>query len=250
MTGSHEPAPARDNLSAWAASVLLYTGPVAWLIQMSAGLALTSRPCFLNGARGRAGVRGRRRVDRGAGDHARGCAGRCRRGRRIMAPLAAGAARIRWRPGRLRRGRTLPHAFSRAVGRVPRHGFHDPHADHARRLCTGAAMPRLTPLLVVTCALAACHPEPTSRTATPSLVASQCAACHTIPGVPLAQGKVGPSLAGLSSRRYIAGVLPNTPENLRRFLQHPRQIEPDGAMPDLGLTPDQAAAIADYLGER
>jgi hypothetical protein len=42
----HHPAPDRDKLSSLAASFLLYTGPLAWLVQICAGMAMTSWPCF------------------------------------------------------------------------------------------------------------------------------------------------------------------------------------------------------------
>jgi cytochrome c1 len=45
----------------------------------------------------------------------------------------------------------------------------------------------------------------------------------------------------------IAGQLPNSPSNLARWIQHPRTVEPKTAMPDLGLTEDQAYDIAAYL---
>jgi cytochrome c2 len=45
----------------------------------------------------------------------------------------------------------------------------------------------------------------------------------------------------------IAGKLPNTPANLRRFLEHPQSVVPGGAMPELGLSPQQSKIIADYL---
>lgn len=46
MTGEHHPAPQRDKLSGWAASLLLYTGPLAWLLQICVGEAMTSWPCY------------------------------------------------------------------------------------------------------------------------------------------------------------------------------------------------------------
>lgn len=79
------------------------------------------------------------------------------------------------------------------------------------------------------------------------LIATKCAACHVVPGIRIAQGRVGPSLAGLANRQYIAGRLPNTPANLRAFLLHPQTVQPGGAMPELGLSQQQADAIAHYL---
>ena len=74
-----------------------------------------------------------------------------------------------------------------------------------------------------------------------------CRACHTIPGIPGAQALVGPPLIHWSKRVYIAGELPNTPENLMRWLQHPAQIEPKTAMPDMGITEKDSRDIAAYL---
>lgn len=74
-----------------------------------------------------------------------------------------------------------------------------------------------------------------------------CGACHTVPGVHAARGMVGPPLYFFSQRTMIAGQLPNTPENLVRWIQHPKQIEPKTAMPELGLSTDEAYDIAAYL---
>jgi hypothetical protein len=46
MTGEHHPAPHRDRLSPLSASLLLYTGPLAWFVQLCVGVAMTSWPCF------------------------------------------------------------------------------------------------------------------------------------------------------------------------------------------------------------
>jgi cytochrome c len=74
-----------------------------------------------------------------------------------------------------------------------------------------------------------------------------CGACHMIPGVHDARGKVGPPLMYLGERTMIAGELPNTPDNLVRWLQNPKDVEPTTAMPNLGLSEDQAYDIAAYL---
>ena len=76
---------------------------------------------------------------------------------------------------------------------------------------------------------------------------SGCGACHTIPGIDQARGLVGPPLFFFGRRTMIAGELPNSPENLADWIQHPLAIEPHTAMPDLGLTRDQAQDIAAYL---
>jgi cytochrome c1 len=74
-----------------------------------------------------------------------------------------------------------------------------------------------------------------------------CGACHMVPGIHGARGLVGPPLFYLGQRTMIAGQLPNSPGNLARWIQHPRTVEPKTAMPDLGLTEDQAYDIAAYL---
>jgi cytochrome c2 len=74
-----------------------------------------------------------------------------------------------------------------------------------------------------------------------------CPSCHTIPGVMGANGLVGPSLKGLANRVYIAGVLPNNPDNLVRWIQHPKQVDEKTAMPDLNVTASDARDIAGYL---
>jgi cytochrome c1 len=58
---------------------------------------------------------------------------------------------------------------------------------------------------------------------------------------------VGPPLILFGERTMIAGELPNTPDNLVRWLENPQMIENGTAMPDLGLTVDQAYDIAAYL---
>ncbi len=79
------------------------------------------------------------------------------------------------------------------------------------------------------------------------MAALGCGACHRIPGVVGAHGRVGPSLAGLAGRPYIAGGLPNTADNLIRWLLNPPALAPATAMPDMGLRPEQARAIAHTL---
>lgn len=44
--GRPDPAPQAHRLSSLGASVLLYTGPLAWLAQLMLGEMLTSWPCF------------------------------------------------------------------------------------------------------------------------------------------------------------------------------------------------------------
>ena len=74
-----------------------------------------------------------------------------------------------------------------------------------------------------------------------------CGTCHRIPGIDEAGGLVGPPLEGVADRIYIAGVLRNTPENLMTWVKNPQQVVPGNAMPDMGLTDEQARHVAAYL---
>ena len=80
------------------------------------------------------------------------------------------------------------------------------------------------------------------------LIASYgCGSCHTIPGVPGANALVAPPLKCFYQRTYIAGKLANNKENLVRWIQNPQQIDPGNAMPDMGVSEDEANDVADYL---
>ncbi|MDT8305781.1 MAG: c-type cytochrome [Anaerolineae bacterium] len=74
-----------------------------------------------------------------------------------------------------------------------------------------------------------------------------CGTCHTIPGIRGADALVGPPLTGWAARAYIAGAIPNTPQNLLLWLQDPQSVEPGTAMPDMGLTEQAARDIGAYL---
>lgn len=74
-----------------------------------------------------------------------------------------------------------------------------------------------------------------------------CGSCHEIPGVTGARGSVGPPLGNLGARAYVAGVLPNEPGGLVRWIVNPPLHSPDTAMPDLGVTEDEARDMAAYL---
>lgn len=74
-----------------------------------------------------------------------------------------------------------------------------------------------------------------------------CATCHVIPGIVGANRHVGPPLTGIGKRLTIGGVVPNTPENMVRWLQDPQQFDPLSAMPAVGLSERAARDIAAYL---
>jgi cytochrome c1 len=83
--------------------------------------------------------------------------------------------------------------------------------------------------------------------AAPKMREYGCTSCHAIPGVAGAGSTVGPPLNHIGSRSEIAGVISNTPGNLARWIQHPQQIHPGSAMPEMHVTPEDARTITIYL---
>ena len=75
----------------------------------------------------------------------------------------------------------------------------------------------------------------------------QCAACHFIPEVQGPNGDAGPSLQYMGRLSYIAGSIPNQPENMIRFLQNPPAVKPGTLMPALGITDDEARHMAAFM---
>jgi mono/diheme cytochrome c family protein len=74
-----------------------------------------------------------------------------------------------------------------------------------------------------------------------------CNACHTIPGVTGSDVYVGRPLKDLGQRKFIAGHLPNTQENLVRWIRNPQAVDPGSAMPAQGVTERDAVDISAYL---
>jgi len=74
-----------------------------------------------------------------------------------------------------------------------------------------------------------------------------CAGCHTIPRIPGAQGKVGPTLEGFAARVYIGGVAANSPDTLIQWIEDPKSIDPKTAMPVTGISRAEARHVAAYL---
>lgn len=75
-----------------------------------------------------------------------------------------------------------------------------------------------------------------------------CGACHTIRGTP-ADGRVGPDLTHVGSRMSLAaGVLPNDPESLARWIAAPEATKPGVHMPAFGMLPaEHIRSLAAYL---
>ena len=74
-----------------------------------------------------------------------------------------------------------------------------------------------------------------------------CNACHTIPGIKGPKGAVGPPLEKIAVRTFIGGKLQNTPGNMIQWLQNPQAFDPGNAMPNLGVTPEDARDLTAFL---
>ena len=78
--------------------------------------------------------------------------------------------------------------------------------------------------------------------------AKGCIACHSLVAVNAPKGMVGPNLANVGARTYIAaGTLKNTDENLARWIRDPQGIKKGVLMPNLGVTEAEAQALVAYL---
>jgi len=90
--------------------------------------------------------------------------------------------------------------------------------------------------------------EPSGPAATGKAVfaGSACVGCHTIKGV--SAGVLAPDLTHFGSRSMFgAGMWPTTPENVAEWVKDPQRLKPGVKMPALGLTDEQAKAVAAYL---
>jgi cytochrome c oxidase subunit 2 len=77
---------------------------------------------------------------------------------------------------------------------------------------------------------------------------SACNLCHAIAGTDAA-ATYGPDLSHIASRRTLAaGMLPNDPEHLRRWLENPQRVKPGNRMPVVSLGHEDLDALVAYLG--
>ncbi len=77
---------------------------------------------------------------------------------------------------------------------------------------------------------------------------STCINCHAIRGVAGADLRVAPDLTHVGSRRQLAaGIIENTPTNMRLWLKSPQHIKPGALMPDFNFTDEQLDQLAAYL---
>lgn len=95
--------------------------------------------------------------------------------------------------------------------------------------------------------------EPAPQPATPlaergeALMRSRgCLGCHALRGVS-ERSHVGSDMSGMASRSLIAGVLPYSQENMRRWLRNPADIKPGTRMPALNLSEEELDALVFYI---
>ncbi len=94
---------------------------------------------------------------------------------------------------------------------------------------------------------AANDPGPAVTAGRRAFESTACINCHTVRGT-VADGRFGPDLTHLMSRQTLgSGVIPNTPENLRRWIQGPPAIKPGVEMPPMNLSSRQLNELVAYL---
>ena len=94
----------------------------------------------------------------------------------------------------------------------------------------------------------AAAPNPQYAEGEKLFTAKGCIACHSLVAVNAPKGMVGPNLANVGARSYIAaGTLKNTDENLAHWIRDPQGIKKGVLMPNLGVTEAEAQALVAYL---
>ena len=74
-----------------------------------------------------------------------------------------------------------------------------------------------------------------------------CGSCHNVSGTP-ADAHIGPDLTHFASRTTIlSGMMPNTQNNLKKWLEDPQKVKEGANMPDFLLSDKEVSALVDYL---
>lgn len=90
------------------------------------------------------------------------------------------------------------------------------------------------------------HPEGDAEIGEALIESYGCAVCHVIPGVDDGS-HVGPPLTSFARREFIAGLIPNSADNLVLWILDPQSISPQTAMPNVSASPEEARHIAAFL---
>ena len=89
--------------------------------------------------------------------------------------------------------------------------------------------------------------DPAVTTGEAVFLRNACVNCHTVKGTPAA-GKFGPDLTHLATRDTIAsGAIPNTHDNLRKWVSNPSLMKPGCLMPPMHLNPQDLDSVTAYL---
>jgi cytochrome c oxidase subunit 2 len=80
-----------------------------------------------------------------------------------------------------------------------------------------------------------------------AFLSGSCSTCHTIAGTPAAATN-GPDLTHVASRKWLAaGTIPNTHDDMLRWIYNPQAIKPGTQMPALNLPPQTLEPLVAYL---
>jgi cytochrome c oxidase subunit 2 len=80
-----------------------------------------------------------------------------------------------------------------------------------------------------------------------AFLAQSCINCHAVNGT-AARGRYAPDLTHLMARQTLAaGIVANTPENLRNWIENPQRTKPGCLMPGFGLSDRERNDIVAYL---
>jgi cytochrome c oxidase subunit 2 len=80
------------------------------------------------------------------------------------------------------------------------------------------------------------------------VLAKGCTGCHSFNSVNPTKGTIGPNLSGVGTRKMIAaGWLTNTDDNLKRWLQHTKEVKPGVGMVIPPISDSEAAALIAFL---
>ena len=90
--------------------------------------------------------------------------------------------------------------------------------------------------------------DPQQKRGQTVFLGSTCVMCHAIQGTS-ANALKAPDLTHVGSRTTLAaGTLPNTTEDMQRWIRDPQKIKPGSNMPASTLAEDDLRALAAYLG--
>jgi cytochrome c oxidase subunit 2 len=89
--------------------------------------------------------------------------------------------------------------------------------------------------------------DPAARDGKAVFLSQSCVNCHAVRGT-VARGTYAPDLTHLMSRQTLAsGMVPNTPDNLRQWVDDPQKVKNGCLMPAFGLDKSQRDLVVRYL---